>query len=64
MENKESKVGRPIKENSIGRMPYTTSIRPNVIKWVRHYAIETGQTPADVLETALLVYMNEKEKNH
>lgn len=61
-ENNEPKGnGRPIKEKAIGRVKFTTSLRDDVIKWLKHYAIDTGETPADVLENAVLFYMDYKK---
>ena len=53
--------GRPIKEKAIGRVKFTTAIRKDVVKWVKHYAVEADETPADVLENALLFYMDYKK---
>lgn len=53
--------GRPIKEKAIGRVKFTTSLRGDVVKWLKHYAIDTGETSADVLENAVLFYMDYKK---
>ena len=59
----ELKSGRPIKENAVGRSKFTTAVRSDVVKWLKTYAIETDQTAADVLETGLLNYRDEKNRN-
>ena len=59
----ELRTGRPIKENAVGRAKFTTALRQDVVKWLKTYAIETDQTAADVLETALLIYRDEKDRN-
>ena len=53
--------GRPVKEKAIGRVKFTTALRQDVVKWLKHYAIEADETAADILENALLFYKNHKE---
>lgn len=53
--------GRPVKEKAIGRVKFTTALRQDVVKWLKHYAIEANETAADILENALLFYKNHKE---
>ena len=53
--------GRPVKEKAIGRVKFTTALRQDIVKWLKHYAIEADETPADVLENALLFYMDYKK---
>jgi hypothetical protein len=50
-------IGRPIKSNAIGRVKFTTAIRADVVKWVKMQAVERSLSPADVLEEALLAFM-------
>ena len=49
-------TGRPIKKNSIGRVKYTTSLRADLVKWIKQKALDSDQTPADILEKAVLQY--------
>ena len=60
----EAKTGRPIKENAIGRVKFTTALRPDVVKWLKTYAIANDQTAADILETALIKYKSENDPNN
>jgi hypothetical protein len=62
-EKNEVKKGRNKKEIAEGRVKFTTSLQESLIKWVKIYAVETKQTPADILETALNLYKYEKERN-
>ena len=55
----EARTGRPIKENAIGRVKFTTALRPDVVKWLKTYAIANDQTAADILETALVKFKDE-----
>jgi hypothetical protein len=56
-------VQTPIKEAAIGRVKLTTAMLPNVVRWVKVYAAETGVSPADVLEAAVLDYQDKKRRN-
>ncbi len=58
-----SKTGRPKKVISEGRVKLTTSMQSSLVKWFKKYAIDTGQTLADVLESAANQYKYEKERN-
>ena len=61
--SKPRSVGRPIKQNSIGRVKFTTALDSNALNWVKHYAVDTNQSTADVINTAVLIYKEEKAKN-
>ena len=52
-----------VKEAPIGRVKLTTAMLPDVLKWVKIYAAETGVSPADVLEAAVLDYQDKKRQN-
>ncbi|MBL7816004.1 MAG: hypothetical protein JNL70_13390 [Saprospiraceae bacterium] len=52
-------IGRPIKENSIGRAKFTTALRPDVVKWLKKTAIDQNITTADLLEIILDKYISE-----
>lgn len=56
------KVGRPKKEAAEGRVKYSTALQPYLVKWLKTYAAETEQTPADVLELAVTSMRFEKER--
>jgi hypothetical protein len=56
-------VQTPIKEVAIGRVKLTTAMLPDVVKWVKVYAAETGVSPADILEAAVLDYQDKKRRN-
>lgn len=56
-------VQTPIKETAIGRVKLTTAMLPDVVKWVKVYAAETGVSPADILEAAVLDYQDKKRRN-
>lgn len=58
MEEKKEKVkiGRPKKASSAHRVKHTTSINENLLKWVKHHAIEEGVTTADIIENAVSYY--------
>jgi hypothetical protein len=58
-----NKMGRKRKEASADRVKYTTAINDSLLKWVKHYAINTGVTSADIIENALQLYRYEKERN-
>ena len=59
----EVKTGRPIKENAVGRVKFTTALRPDVVKWLKTYAIANDQTAADILEIALIKYKAQTDPN-
>lgn len=52
-----------IKEAAIGRVKLTTAMLPDVLKWVKIHAAETGVSPADVLEAAVLDYQDKKRRS-
>lgn len=58
MENKTEKrdVGRPYKTEAIGRVKLTTSVQPPLKRWLKEYAMNRGQTIADILEDAIIEY--------
>ena len=56
-------VGRPKKEAAIGRVKFTTSLPPYLLKWFKKYAIDNDQTAADVVEMAMFMFKEEKERN-
>jgi hemerythrin len=56
------KVGRPKKETAEGRAKYSTVLQPYLIRWLKTHAAETDQTPADVLEMAVVSMRFEKER--
>jgi hypothetical protein len=58
-----NKTGRPKKAIAEGRVKLTTSMQSSLVKWFKKYAIDTGQTLADVLESAANQYKYEKERN-
>ena len=60
---KPNPVGRPKKEAAIGRVKFTTSLPPYLLKWFKKYAIDSDQTAADVVEMAMLMFKEEKERN-
>lgn len=57
-----AKVGRPKKETAEGRAKYSTVLQPYLIRWLKTYAAETDQTPADVLEMAVVSMRLDKER--
>lgn len=61
--NPEPKTyGRPIKEAAKDRVKFTTSLRNDLVKWLKIEAAQSGRTAADVLEIAVLDYVNYKNK--
>lgn len=60
---KPNPVGRPIKQTAVGRVKFTTSLPPHLLKWFKKYAIDSDQTAADVVEMAMLMFKEEKERN-
>lgn len=58
----EQLTKQPIKE-PIGRVKLTTAMLPNIVKWVKVHAAETGVSPADILEAAVLDYQDKKRRN-
>ena len=52
-----------VKEAATGRVKLTTAMLPDVVKWVKVYAAETGVSPADILEAAVLDYQDKKRRN-
>ena len=62
-EKKEPQYGRPKKESAEGRVKYSTVLQPHLIKFLKMYAAETEQSPADVLEVAVSALKEQKERN-
>ena len=58
---KPTKTGRPQKETAVGRIKYTTSLRGEVVKWLKTKAVQMDLTPADLLEAALFDYRKKLE---
>lgn len=44
-----------------GRVKFTTSLRADVVTWLKVYAAQNGGKAADVLENAVLFYMDYKK---
>jgi hypothetical protein len=61
--NVEQLTQTSIKEATTGRVKLTTAMLPDVVKWVKVYAAETGVSPADILEAAVLDYQDKKRRN-
>lgn len=60
---KQLSMKTPTKEVAPSRVKLTTAMLPDVLKWVKVYAVETGVSPADVLEAAVLDYQDKKRQN-
>jgi hypothetical protein len=57
----ETKYGRPPKERAVGRVKFTTMLKPEIVRNTKKYAIDTGITVADLLENLLSGFL---EKNN
>lgn len=56
-EKKEKgQMGRPKHPRSEKRVKHTTAIDADLLKWVKHYAIEEGYSSADIIEQAVSLY--------
>ena len=49
------------KRHPKGRVKFTTALRQDVVTWLKVYAAENGGNAADVLENAVLFYMDYKK---
>lgn len=56
LEMADRATGRPKKEAAKDRVKFTTSLRSDLVKWLKLQAIEQGVTPADILEKAIMRY--------
>lgn len=52
------KGGRPMKENAVGRVKFTTMLQPDLIKQLKRVAIDENVSVADLIELSIKKYFN------